>query len=341
MSMRLRITALYGALLAFNLGVWIWSLAAFRGNYVLLGIAAAAYGFGLRHAVDADHIAAIDNVTRKLMQEQRGALGVGAFFALGHSSVVLLASVAVALTASSLTAGSNALAALGATLGTGVSFVILWTLGAFNLVYLRQLIAALRRLRRTGRHQESGLESLLAPPGIAGARWLRPLFGLIRRSSQMIVLGALFGLGFDTATEVLLLGIAGGQGAHGMAISRVVLFPLLFAAGMTLVDATDGVLMMGAYGWAFVDPVRKLYYNLLVTGLSVTVAFLVGGAEGLSLLPDRLGPQDGIGALATRFTAHMGAIGGTIIGVFLFCWLASMAVQRLRRARVPAAQLGN
>jgi len=328
-----RIAALYTALIAANLGVWICAVAAFRGSFVLLGTAAAAYGFGLRHAVDADHIAAIDNVTRKLMQERRSALGVGAFFALGHSSVVMLASVIVALTASSLAAGSAALEALGATLGTLISFAVLWIIGAFNLIYLRQTMAVLRRVRLTGRHTDPDLESVLAQQGFA-ARWLRSLFGLIRRSSQMFALGALFGLGFDTATEVLLLGIAAGQAAHGMALATILLFPLLFAAGMTLVDATDGVLMMGAYRWAFIDPVRKLYYNVVVTGLSVAVAFAVGGAEALSLLRDRFGPRGAIAALTGGFDAHMDGIGCAIIGVFLACWLVSMGVQRLRRQPV-------
>jgi nickel/cobalt transporter (NiCoT) family protein len=338
--LRPRIAALYAALLAFNLGAWIWALVSFRGSYLLLGTAAAAYGFGLRHAVDADHIAAIDNVTRKLMQERRSPLGVGAFFALGHSSVVMLASVAVALTASSLAAGSAALEALGATLGTAISFALLWIIGTFNLLYLRQILAALRRARRPGRPVQPDLESILAQQGLV-ARWLRPLFGLIRRSPQMFVLGALFGLGFDTATEVLLLGIAAGQAVHGMALSTILLFPLLFAAGMTLVDATDGVLMMGAYGWAFVDPARKLYYNALVTALSVSVAFAVGGAEALSLLRERFGLSGSIAALATRIAAHMDGIGCAIIGTFLTCWLISLAVQRLRRERTPLTQLGS
>jgi nickel/cobalt transporter (NiCoT) family protein len=339
-SLRLRIAALYAALVTFNVGAWIWALVAFRGNYLLLGTAAAAYGFGLRHAVDADHIAAIDNVTRKLMQERQSPLGVGAFFALGHSSVVMLASVMVALTASSLAAGSAALEALGATIGTVISFALLWIIGAFNLLYLRQILAALRRVRRAGRYEQPRLESILAQQGFA-ARWLRPLFRLIRRSPQMFALGALFGLGFDTATEVLLLGIAAGQAAHGMALSSILLFPLLFAAGMTLVDATDGVLMMGAYGWAFVDPARKLYYNVLVTALSVTVAFGVGGAEALSLLRERVGLKGGIGSLATGIAGHMDGIGCAIIGTFLACWLVSLAVQRLQRERAPITQPGN
>jgi nickel/cobalt transporter (NiCoT) family protein len=330
-SQRLRIAALYTALITFNLAVWLWALVALRGSYVLLGTAAVAYGFGLRHAVDADHIAAIDNVTRKLMQEGRSPLGAGAFFALGHSAVVLLAAIGVAWTASSIAAGSAALARLGATLGTTISFALLWAIGACNLLYLRDVLRALRHGRRAGRQAGSGLESLIAQQGVA-ARWLKPLFGLIRRSSQMLLLGALFGLGFDTATEVLLLGVAGGQAAHGAALRTIVLFPLLFAAGMTLVDATDGVLMMRAYGWAFVDPLRKLYYNAIVTSLSVTVAFVVGGAEALSLLQDPIGRHGLIGTLAAWSGEHMDGLGWMIIGLFLACWLLFAGAQRLRRA---------
>jgi nickel/cobalt transporter (NiCoT) family protein len=329
-SVRRRIGVIYAFLVTFSVAVWAWAWLALRGQPVLLGTAVVAYGLGLRHAVDADHIAAIDNVTRKLMQEGKRPVAVGLFFALGHSSVILLASAAVALTASVLGARSSTLRDLGATVGTLASFGFLWLIAAVNLLTLRGIWAVFRRVRQTGVYEPEDLDTLLVKGGVA-ARVFRPLFNLMRHSWQMFPLGFLFGLGFETATEVMLLGMSGEQASHSESLGSILLFPAMFAAGMTLVDMTDGALMMGAYGWAFVKPVRKLYYNIIVTLSSAAVAFLVGGIEALGLISERFrftgSFWDGIASL----NSHLGVLGYAIIALFIVCWGVSVVVYRLRR----------
>ena len=329
-SIRRRIVVIYSFLIAFSLAVWAWALVTLHGQPVLLGTAMVAYGLGLRHAVDADHIAAIDNVTRKLMQEGKRPVTVGLFFALGRSSVVLVASAAVALTASALGSRSQGLRELGATIGTLVSFGFLWLIAVMNLLTLRGIWAAFRRVRATGVHEHEDLDTLLVKGGVT-ARFFRPLFGLMRHGWQMFPLGFLFGLGFETATEVMLLGMSAEQASHGVQLTSILLFPALFAAGMTLVDTTDGALMMGAYGWAFVKPVRKLYYNIIVTLTSAAVAFLVGGIEALGLISDHFGLTGAFWEWVASLSSHFGVLGYAVIGVFILCWVVSVVVYRLRR----------
>ncbi|HEY6926147.1 MAG TPA: HoxN/HupN/NixA family nickel/cobalt transporter, partial [Steroidobacteraceae bacterium] len=329
-SVRRRIGAIYAFLVVFTLGVWGWAWLVLRGQPVLLGTAVVAYGLGLRHAVDADHIAAIDNVTRKLMQEGKRPVAVGLFFALGHSSVVLVASAAVALTASALGARSSTLRELGATVGTLASFGFLWLIATVNLLTLRSIWAAFRRARHTGVYEPEDLDTLLVKGGVA-ARVFRPLFNLMRHSWQMFPLGFLFGLGFETATEVMLLGMSAEQASHGVSLGSILLFPAMFAAGMTLVDMTDGALMMGAYGWAFVKPVRKLYYNIIVTVTSAAVAFLVGGVEALGLISERFGFTGVFWESVASLNSHFAVLGYAIVAVFILCWGVSVIVYRLRR----------
>lgn len=329
-SVRRRIGVIYAFLIAFSLAVWAWAFFALRGQPVLFGTAMVAYGLGLRHAVDADHIAAIDNVTRKLMQEGKQPVAVGLFFALGHSSVVLLASAAVALTASILGARSAALREVGATVGTLVSFGFLWLIAIINLSTLRSIWAAFRRVRQSGVYQPDDLDTLLVKGGVA-ARFFRPLFALMRHSWQMFPLGFLFGLGFETATEVMLLGMSAEQASHGASVMSILLFPALFAAGMTLVDTTDGALMMGAYGWAFIKPVRKLYYNIIVTLTSAAVAFLVGGVEALGLINNHFGLSGAFWDGVASLNSHFGVLGYAVIALFVLCWGVSVLVYRLRR----------
>jgi high-affinity nickel-transport protein len=328
-SVRRRILLLYALLIAFSLAVWAWTLVALHGQPVLLGTAMVAYGLGLRHAVDADHIAAIDNVTRKLMQDGKRPVTVGLFFALGHSSVVLIASAAVAMTAALLGARHQGLRQAGATVGTLVSFAFLWIIAVVNLLTLRGIWAAFRRVRATGTYEHEDLD-VLVKGGIA-ARFFRPLFSLMRHSWQMFPLGFLFGLGFETATEVMLLGMSAGQAAHGMSLLSILLLPAMFTAGMTLVDTTDGTLMMGAYGWAFIKPIRKLYYNIIVTLTSAAVAFLVGGVEALGLINEHFGFTGGFWRAVASMNGHLGTLGYAVIGLFILCWLVSMGVYRLRR----------
>lgn len=325
-----RIAMLYAILTAINLGAWAWAALLFRAQPMLLGTALLAYGFGLRHAVDADHIAAIDNVTRKLMQEGKRPVGVGFFFAAGHSTVVVLLATAVAATAAALTGRFTALREIGGVIGAGVSSLFLFAVAAMNCLVLRQVWRSYRRVRNGGSYRDGDLETLSQQRGLL-ARLFRPLFRLIGASWQMMPIGFLFGLGFDTATEVALLGISATAAAKAVSIWAILVFPALFGAGMALVDTTDGVLMLGAYDWAFVKPIRKLYYNLVITLVSVVVAVVIGGIEALGLLAAQfdLGGRfwGGIGVLNDNFNA----LGFAIIGIFIAAWVGSVLFYRYRR----------
>ena len=326
-SLRRPIMGIYALVLLGNLAVWAWAAMVFRAQPVLLGTALLAYGFGLRHAVDADHIAAIDNVTRKLMQAGRRPVSVGFFFALGHSTVVILATAAVAATATALAGRFDAFKAIGGIIGTSVSALFLFAIAAANIVILRAVWRTFQHVRRGGRYVEEDFDLLLNSRGLL-ARLFRPLFRLITRSWHMFPLGFLFGLGFDTATEVALLGISATQAAQGVSVWSIMVFPALFAAGMSLIDTTDGILMLGAYDWAFIKPVRKLYYNLTITLVSVIVAVLIGGVEALGLLGDQFGLKgafwDGVGAA----NDHFAALGVVIIGLFIAAWIGSAIIYR-------------
>jgi len=322
------VSALYAVLIAANFGAWGWALAAFHFYPALLSVALLVYGFGLRHAVDADHIAAIDNVTRKLMQEGKRPIAVGFFFALGHSSIVGVAAVAIALSAATLQRRYPGLVEAGSAVGTTVSAAFLFAIAIINATVLVAVYRLFARVRRGGTYRADELETFLARRGLL-ARVLRRLFGLISRSWHMYPLGLLFGLGFDTATEIGLLGIAATEAAKGLPIWSILVFPALFAAGMSLVDTTDGVLMVGAYGWAFANPVRKLYYNLTITGMSVVVAVLVGGIEALGLVAGKLGLAGGLWDALNAGSDNFGMLGYVIIAVFVASWILSMLVYRL------------
>jgi high-affinity nickel-transport protein len=325
-----KLVGIYGLLIAANVLAWVWALIAFRDYPVLVGTAFLAYAFGLRHAVDADHIAAIDNVTRKLMQEGKRPIGVGFFFALGHSTVVVLASAAIALTTSALQGRFDGLKLVGGTIGTLVSAIFLFVVAAANFVILLSVYRTFQNVRRGGAFVEEDLNHLLAQRGVLG-RLFRPMFRLISRSWHMYPLGFLFGLGFDTATEIGVLGIAAAQASKGLPIWSIMVFPALFTAGMSLIDTTDGVLMLGAYGWAFTKPIRKLYYNLTITFVSVLVAVLIGGIEALGLLADRLNLDGPFWLYVGTLNDHFGSLGYLIIAIFVVSWLVSIAVYRLAR----------
>ncbi len=329
-DLRGRLVGIYTLLIGANITVWIWALDTFRHQPTLLGTALLAYSFGLRHAVDADHIAAIDNVTRKLMQEGKRPISVGFWFAIGHSAIVVVGAVAIAVTTTALTANVGWWRDVGGIVSTLVSTLFLFAIAAMNIVILSGVWRTFRHVRRGGAFHELDFDLLLNSRGLL-ARLFRPLFRLVTQSWHMLPLGFLFGLGFDTATEVALMGISATQATQGMSIWSIMVFPALFAAGMSLIDTTDGVLMLGAYNWAFVKPVRKLYYNLIITGVSVVVAVLIGGIEGLGLIGDQLGLSgwfwDGIGSLNDNFNN----LGFAIIGVFIVAWVASIVVYRYAR----------
>lgn len=321
-----RLAGLGGGLLFANALAWAWAVAAFHGRPVLLGTAALAYGLGLRHAVDADHIAAIDNVTRKLRQDGGRPLTVGLFFSLGHSTVVFLASVGIVITAGAFRSRFESLQNWGGTVGTLVSALFLFVIAAVNAVILLGTARRLRAVRRS--HSADAGE----PPMADGpfTRLLRPAFRLIRSSWQMYPLGFLFGLGFDTASEVGLLGMSAAEATRGLPVWSILVLPALFTAGMSLVDTADGALMLHAYDWAFERPLRKLYYNLAITAVSVAIAVCVGGIELLGLLAGRFGLSGGAWGVASALSAHFGLLGYGIIGVLAVMWLGSMAASRVR-----------
>src|SRR6202050_5611847 len=324
-----KLVGIYGLLIVANVLAWVWALIAFRDYPVLVGTAFLAYAFGLRHAVDADHIAAIDNVTRKLMQEGKRPIG-GGFFSLGHSTVVVLASAGIALATTALEGRFDGFKLIGGTIGTLVSAIFLFLVAAANFVILLSVYRTFQEVRRGGAFVEEDLNHLLAQRGILG-RLFRPMFRLISRSWHMYPLGFLFGLGFDTATEIGVLGIAAAQASKGLPIWSIMVFPALFTAGMSLIDTSDGILMLGAYGWAFTKPIRKLYYNLTITFVSVLVAVLVGGIEALGLLADQLKLEGPFWSFIGTLNDNFGSLGYLIITIFIGSWLVSIAVYRLAR----------
>jgi high-affinity nickel-transport protein len=324
-----RIAAIYALLIGANIAAWAWALTAFQDHPVLIGTAVLAYSFGLRHAVDADHIAAIDNVTRKLMQEGQRPIGVGLFFSLGHSTIVVVASLAIALGAGALASRFGGIKDVGGLIGTSVSAFFLFAIALANLFVLFGVYRAFERVKRGQRYVEDDLNILLANRGLLG-RIFRPLFRLVRASWQMYPLGFLFGLGFDTATEVGVLSISASQAAQGLSLSSLLIFPALFTAGMALLDTTDSVLMLGAYGWAFIKPIRKLYYNLTITAVSVLVALLVGSIEVLGLIEDRFALHGAFWDTVAMLNRQFGALGYVIVVLLAASWLVSVAIYRLK-----------
>jgi high-affinity nickel-transport protein len=331
---RARIVSLYAFLLAFNALAWTWAIVALSGQPTLLGTALLAYVLGLRHAVDADHIATIDNVVRKLMQEGKRPLAVGLFFALGHSLSIALAVAAIAAAAFALQGRFQQFRAIGSIIGTGASAFFLLTIAAINLVILRHVWQSFRRARRGENVGEQELDLLLSGRGLL-ARMLRPLFRMVTASWQMFAIGLLFGLGFDTATEISLFTVAAGQASGGLSFATVMIFPALFTAGMTLVDTTDSVLMVGAYGWAFLNPIRKIWYNLTITAISVVVALMIGGVEALGLIASKLGLEGPFWTAIVDVNESLASFGYLVVGVFLVSWALSFAIYRWRGFETP------
>ena len=326
-----RLTGLYTFLIAANFAAWMWAFYSFGERPVMLGTALLAYSLGLRHAVDADHIAAIDNVTRKLMQEGKRPTSVGFWFAFGHSLILFLAAFAIAAASNTLPSRFGWLLApwndVGAIVRTSVSTLFLFVVAGMNLTILAGVWRTYRRAPGHGELAPQETDTALSMGGLL-TRLFKPVFGLVTKDWHMLPRGFLFGLSFDTASEIGLLGISGTQAGEGMPAWLIMVFPALFAAGMALIDTTDGVLMLGAYNWAFINPRRKLYYNFVITAISVTVAVLVGSVEALSLASEELGLRgnfwDGISVLNGNFNA----LGLAIIGVFVLAWIACLIVYR-------------
>jgi high-affinity nickel-transport protein len=327
---RRRIIAIYIFLALANAAAWLWAVLAFRHFPVLLGTAFLAYSFGLRHAVDADHIAAIDNVTRKLMQQGKRPVAVGLMFSLGHSTIVVLGSIAIAATALSLQHRLDAVRHIGGVVGTLVSTLFLFAIAAVNLVVLHSVILAFRRVRNGGVYIEEDFDMLLGSRGLL-SRLFRPIFHLIQASWHMYPLGVLFGLGFDTATEIGLLGMSAAEASKGLSLWSVMVFPALFAAGMSLIDTTDNILMLGAYGWAFIKPIRKLYYNMTLTMISVIVAIVVGSIEALGLLATQFQQHGSFWTAVAKLNENFGTLGYAVIALFVCSWILSILYYRWKR----------
>jgi high-affinity nickel-transport protein len=316
-----RLIGLLSALTATNLLAWAWALTAFAGQPVLIGTAVLAYSLGLRHALDADHIAAIDNVTRKLMQEGKRPVAVGLFFALGHSSVVMVASVAIAAAAKSFTDQFAAYREIGGVLGTSASALFLFAIATANLIVLGGVYRAFLRVRQGEDVRDEDIDALLQQRGWL-ARLFRPLLRLVSRSWHLFPIGFLFALGFETASEISLFGLSAAA-SKDVSTWSIFIFPVLFAAGMTLVDTIDGVLMIGAYGWAYRNPVRKLFYNLTITSISVLVALVIGGIETLGLMAGHFGLEGKFWNWISDLSTQFGTLGYVIVAVFAMSWAVS------------------
>jgi high-affinity nickel-transport protein len=271
------------------------------------------------------------------MQSGQRPIAVGLFFSLGHSTVVILAAVLVALGAGAFAGSLGALRSTGSLIGTLVSAGFLLMIALLNLLVLASIVAALRRARAGPTEQPAELPELLAQRGLL-TQLCRPLFRFITQSWHMYPLGVLFGLGFDTATEIAVVGLSATQASNGLALTSTLLFPLLFAAGMSLIDTLDSTLMLGVYGWALIDPVRKLRYNLGITGLSVLIALVIAAIELLGLARQRLNFGGALWRAASALTEHFAVLGYVIVGLFLLCWLIAAGLARVSRAGGVEAQ---
>jgi high-affinity nickel-transport protein len=323
-----RLSGFGGAVIALHAAGWGLFLYYSRHNPALAGLGTLAYTFGLRHAFDADHIAAIDNTTRKLLQHGKRPLGVGFFFSLGHSTIVFALAGVLAVAAKTVNAQIPGFQHYGATIGTSVSGTFLWIIGILNLLVLLDVIRIFRELRR-GVYDAERLEERLLDRGFMNRLFVGRFFRLITKSWQMYPLGVLFGLGFDTATEVGLLALAAGVATHQVPFLAVLSLPILFAAGMSLMDTADGAFMSQAYGWAFSNPIRKVYYNITVTSLSVAVALIIGSIELLQVLAARLSLEGGFWSFLDNL--DFGNLGYVVVGLFVATWAFSVILWKARR----------
>lgn len=315
-------------LVAVNLLAWAWAVSVFAGHPALLGTALLAYLFGLRHAVDADHIAAIDNVVRKLMQQGQRPFSVGLFFSIGHSTLIVLAVAVIATATSALQNRMDAFKEAGSGISTAVSAFFLLTIAITNLIILRGIWRKFVRARNGETITDKDMDVLTSGNGLL-ARLFRPLFRLVTRSWHMFPLGFLFALGFDTATEIALFSVSATH-APGVPFWSVMVFPALFTAGMALIDTLDSILMVGAYGWALSNPLRKLWYNFTITLVSVVMAFVIGGIEALGLLADRLKLSGGLWDWVSTFNERLAEFGYLAMAVFILSWAVSAAIYKLK-----------
>jgi high-affinity nickel-transport protein len=334
-----RLAAMYGFVAALHIagfGLFLYYNSRYsgtpdsKGAVLYAGAAGLSYTLGMRHAFDADHIAAIDDSTRYLLQKGKRPLGVGLAFSLGHSSVVFGLSIGIAFAAQAANRFQAGFADVGGVVGTLVSGLFLYAIASLNLLVLRGMITTWREAK-AGRHKAEELDRLLAERGLMNRVFKGRYNQFINHTWQLYFVGLLFGLGFDTATQIGALGLAAGSAADGaLPPLAIIALPLIFAAGMSLMDTTDGVFMAKAYEWSFSNPLRKIYYNITMTGLSIFVAFVVGTVELVSLLSKQLGIDD---HQPWKFLANinLNIIGMGLVGTFLLTWVGAIAIWKIQR----------
>ncbi len=320
-----------------NALAWAWAFALYADRPAIVGTAMLAWLLGLRHAVDADHIAAIDNVVRKLVQDGDAPRAAGLYFALGHSSVVVIATLVVSLVAGSgVLNEESAIRTIGATIGTSVSSGFLLLIAFANLILFMNLWRQSAQPCTEALSCVNREQAASAGRGIL-MRLLRPVLRLVGRAWHMYPLGFLFGLGFDTASEIGLLSLSATEAARGASLAHILVFPALFAAAMATVDTADSMLMVGAYRWAHTDPARKLRYNLVITGASVAIALVIGSVEAFTLLAPRLGLSGGLWDAISSLNGYVSNLGVVVMCLFLALWIGAVVIMRRQRRRaVPA-----
>jgi nickel/cobalt transporter (NiCoT) family protein len=299
-----------------------------RHNPALAGLGSLAYTFGLRHAFDADHIAAIDNTPRKFLQDGKRSLVFRFFFSLGHSTVVLSLTAGLAIAAKTVNSKIPGFQSVGGYIGTSVSGTFLLLIGILNLLVLLDILGVFRHMKR-GHYDEQKLEEALLNQGLMSRFFLKRIGDRIDTSWKMYPLGVLFGLGFDTATEIGLLALAAGVATHHVPFLAVISLPIIFAAGMSLMDTADGAFMSHAYGWAFSNPIRKVYYNITVTSLSAAVALVIGLIELLQVAAAKFSLDGGFWSFLDNL--DFGHIGYVVVGLFVATWIFSLTLWKTRR----------
>ncbi|MFN2629543.1 MAG: HoxN/HupN/NixA family nickel/cobalt transporter [Gaiellaceae bacterium] len=324
----LRLSGFGSGVLLLHLLGWGLFLSYARHNPALAGLGSLAYTFGLRHAFDADHIAAIDNTTRKLLQDGRRPVGVGFFFSLGHSTIVFSLAAGLAVAAKTVNSSIPGFQNVGGYIGASVSGTFLLLIGCLNLVVLLDVLGVFRQMKR-GAYNEQKLEEALQSQGLMSRFFLKRVGDRIDASWKMYPLGLLFGLGFDTATEIGLLAVAAGVATHDVPSLAIISLPIIFAAGMSLMDTADGAFMSHAYGWAFSNPLRKVYYNITVTSLSVAVALVIGMVELLQVTAAKFS----LGGSFWAFLGNLnfGNIGYVVVALFVATWAFSVILWKTCR----------
>jgi high-affinity nickel-transport protein len=323
-----RLAGLYGMIALLHVCGWGLFLHYASRYPAMVGLGFVAYMFGLRHAFDADHIAAVDDTVRYMLQKGKTPLGIGFFFSLGHSTIVFCLAVAIILAATAVRQSLPTLQSLGGIIGASVSGAFLWVIATLNLLVLLDILKVWRQVR-TGDHRHAHLDELLAQRGFINRLTGGRLRKIINHSWQMFPVGVLFGLGFDTASEVGLLTMTAGASTGNLPVPALLSLPILFAAGMTGMDTTDGVLMSRAYSWAFVNPLRKIFYNISITSLSIAVALIIGTIELLQVFVGMLGLKGRFFSLIAGL--DFGILGYVIVGTFLIAWGVSAAIWKFGR----------